>query len=202
MNGPFFPEVSMPACATCGTLILFGGVRDGSYRFCNKKCHANGFVAATSNALPDELVDCETAKLHAGRCPKCGGPGPVDLYTSHTVMSFLIMTRWASKPEATCRSCARKRQLGALASSAALGWWGIPWGFIITPVQVVRNLAALASSPSPLAPSPALREFVRTVIAAQIVEQNLATMRPAGGQGFSVEPTRGTTPPLPPGPRQ
>src|SRR4051794_18538215 len=122
----------MAKCAYCGTTIAFGGVREGELRFCRKACRDKAHLSAPSTQLPEEFVWEKAAEVHAGACPKCGGAGPVDLRTSYSVWSALVLTRWSQKSELCCRSCGRKAQLQAAAMSAALGWWGFPWGFIIT----------------------------------------------------------------------
>jgi hypothetical protein len=52
----------------------------------------------------------------------------------------------------------RKHQIKAIAYSGFLGWWGVPFGLIVTPYQLVRNGAGMlrrADRPSP--------EFVRAI---------------------------------------
>jgi hypothetical protein len=53
-------------------------------------------------------------------------------------------------------------------SSLFLGWWGFPWGLILTPVQIGRNLFGLVRSPSSFAPSAQLERIVRLTIAEDI----------------------------------
>jgi hypothetical protein len=155
----------MPVCDACGTTIMFGGVKKDGLRFCNGVCAGRGEWLLAARQIPDAEVDRRAREVHQGSCPKCGGPGPVDVYTSHTVWSALVLTRWASRPEVCCWSCGRGKQLTAALSSAVLGWWGFPWGLILTPVQVGRNLAGLLNSPDSGAPSPALSKMVRLSVA-------------------------------------
>jgi hypothetical protein len=49
------------------------------------------------------------------------------------------------------------------------GWWGFPWGLIMTPVQLSRNVIGLVRAPETMGPSPELEKTVRTMIAAQMV---------------------------------
>jgi hypothetical protein len=67
----------------------------------------------------------------------------------------------------TCRGCAFKSQLGNLVFSAGLGWWGFPWGFLLTPVQVVRNVIAIVSPPDASQPSARLVQVARVQLASQ-----------------------------------
>ena len=56
--------------------------------------------------------------------------------------------------------------------SLAAGWWCFPWGLIITPVQVVRIVSAMAGGSDDLRPSPMLEKTVRLMIASQLVGES------------------------------
>ena len=122
----------MAACSYCGTTILFGGKQVGSYRFCNQQCAAKGSWLKLADQFPPAVVEQQVWKLHQGSCPVCHGPGPVDVHTSYRVYSFLIMTSWQNRPRLSCRGCGVKAKLADTAVSAVAGWWGFPWGFIMT----------------------------------------------------------------------
>ena len=158
----------MAACGACGTTILFGGVKSGDARFCNDKCYARGYFALAAKQLPPDLIRREAQTVYSGMCPKCQGPGPVDVHTSHQVWSLLVLTSWKSTPQIACRRCGVKRQIGDLLFSLFLGWWGFPWGLIMTPVQITRNLAGMLRS-SGTGPSPDLERIVGLELAAQSV---------------------------------
>lgn len=156
----------MAKCSYCGTTILFGGKRVQDFVFCNDQCLGNGQALIVSRDIPDDLVLEQTRRVHSGACPVCGASGgPVDVHTAHKVTSFLVMTSWSSQPRVSCRSCGTKAQLAAAAHSLFLGWWGFPWGLMLTPVQVARNLMGLMRSDDPLHPSPELENIVRLSIA-------------------------------------
>lgn len=164
----------MASCAYCNTTILFGGKKRGDLRFCNDKCEQNGELIAFANQLPQAEVDRYVRTVHAGDCPSCGGEGPVDVHTSYRVYSAVLMTSWSSRPAVSCKRCATRRKLGDAAFSAALGWWGLPWGLIMTPVQIGRNLVGLARSPDPSHPSDALSHRLRVELAARQLQRPLA----------------------------
>ena len=65
----------MATCDCCGTTILFGGVREGGYRFCNRKCRDRAVFLSASAQLPDEFVVEKARQVHEGECPRCGGAG-------------------------------------------------------------------------------------------------------------------------------
>jgi hypothetical protein len=96
----------------------------------------------------------------------------VDVHKFHQVYSMLVLTRWTSNQQLSCRSCGTKRQLGALFISLVFGWWGIPWGLVLTPVQVTRNIIGMASGPDSSKPSPELRRVVQIHMGSQIMATN------------------------------
>jgi hypothetical protein len=150
----------MARCAYCNDLILFGGTRDGDMHFCNEKCHQSGIALTVSRFIPDDIIQSHVDEVHQGSCPVCHGQGPVDVHTSYFVWSALVITQWSSKPQLCCRRCGIKSQLGSSLGSLAIGWWGIPWGLIFTPVQVLRNFIGMVSPPRPGTPSDSLRKLV------------------------------------------
>ena len=162
----------MSKCDYCGTTIIFGGTRDGGLRYCSSRCQQSGMLSRVTLAVPDAELQRELWSVHQGPCPKCGGSGPIDVHVSHRVWSALVVTSWASRPQLSCRSCGIKSKLGDTAFSAVLGWWGLPWGLVMTPVQVGRNLFGLMRSSDSTRPSQQLEKLVRMqLVAKAAVEQ-------------------------------
>jgi len=164
----------MAKCDYCGSTIIFGGKRQGNLRFCNANCSARGTLLAISRQVPENIVNEAVLRVHQGLCPKCGGAGPVDVHVQHQVWSALVLTSWKSTPQISCRSCGVKSQLGGSALSLVLGWWGFPWGLLVTPVQIGRNVVGMLRGPDPLQPSAKLEKAVRMSIASQAVAKQQA----------------------------
>jgi hypothetical protein len=164
----------MNRCAYCNTLILFGGVRDKGMQFCNAACHASGQTLIVARSIPEEVLSKYAGEIHQGVCPVCRGKGPVDVHTSYFVWSALVLTSWSSKPRICCRACGIKNQLGSTLGSALVGWWGFPWGILVTPIQIVRNLVALCSPPAPSKPSDSLRKLAAINLAARFTAEQKA----------------------------
>lgn len=161
----------MAKCDQCGTTILFGAVREGDFTYCGENCREKGITHRVVQHLPDEVLEDAVAEVHQGDCPKCGGPGPVDMHTSHRVWSIIALTSWSDHPQLCCRSCAVKAKLFSMAFSGALGWWGFPFGLIMTPVQIGRNLFGLVSGPDPEVPSAELRKLVSLQVGANVLQE-------------------------------
>jgi len=154
-------------CAYCGTSILFGGSRDGPFRFCNAECRMGGIMLSASYQIAEPTVRERLRALHDGLCPVCGREGPVDTYTSHRALSIVVLTRWSNRVRTSCRRCANVRRLHDSAYSLALGWWGIPFGPPMTVIQVCRNLAGVLRRGDDSPPSSQLETIVRLQIAAE-----------------------------------
>jgi hypothetical protein len=155
-------------CSSCGGTILFGGVKQGELRFCSTICQDNAHdVLALAFAVPDNAAEDLAREIHGGICPRCQNPGPVDMHSVYWVWSALVYTRWGNAQLLSCRGCALKSQVGNLVFSAALGWWGMPGGLLFTPVQIVRNIIAIAFPPDPSGPSRELVHAARMRLAAQ-----------------------------------
>jgi hypothetical protein len=168
----------MAKCGYCGTGILLGGVSDGGQRFCNNKCRQNGQILSVAQQISPEALERQLDEIFSGNCPKCGGSGPVDIHKAYEVWSALVITRWTTSQKLCCRSCGLKRQIGSAVLSAVLGWWGFPWGLVLTPVQVGRNIIAICTPPDASRPSPALRRFVLVKLGTTIL-QNRSQPRPS-----------------------
>ena len=171
VSGPHFcdpnGEIAMASCDYCKSLILFGGKKKSGRTFCNDNCLQEGRLLLAADRLPQHAVDAAIDELHQGQCPQCNGPGPVDVHTSHTVWSILVMTTWRSTPHVCCRSCGRQKQLTGLVTSSLFGWWGFPWGVIFTPIQIGKNLSGLFSGPDPEVPSEQLETMARLELAVR-----------------------------------
>jgi hypothetical protein len=55
-----------------------------------------------------------------------------------------------------------------------LGWWGFPWGLIMTPIQIGRNLYGMASPPDPSRPSAQFEKVLRMTMAANGMQSRAA----------------------------
>jgi hypothetical protein len=162
----------MARCGWCDSLLLFGGERHEGKVYCDQKCLEGGVLLAIGSKVPPEVLKDTLRQVHAGDCPNCGKRGPVDVHTSYRVWSALVLTRWSSRVVIGCRGCGNKARLADFFFTFFLGWWGIPWGLLITPIQLSRNLYGLLFSGPSLRPSPALERVVRVRLGAYVIEQS------------------------------
>ena len=146
-----------------------GGVRVGDQRFCNRKCHQNAHILNLAQNIPGDVLERKIEEVWRGNCPKCRGLGPIDVHRVHQVWSMLVLTRWTSTAQISCRSCGVKSQLGGAVFSLFCGWWGFPWGLILTPVQITRNVIGMSSGPDPSRASDNLRKMVLISLGTQML---------------------------------
>lgn len=166
----------MATCGACGSTIVFGGRELSGLRFCNDHCARRGQVALVARQMPVQEAHALASEIHRGRCPKCAGPGPVDVRTMYEIWSAVLLTRWSTLTQVSCRKCGVRRQSLAAVGSAVLGWWGFPWGLLITPVQITRNIIELARPHDPRRPSPQLVQHSRMILAEHALRQDGAQM--------------------------
>jgi len=169
----------MAKCGYCGSTIIMGGARSGGQVFCNSKCQGNAYILSVTKNVPTDLLERRVEEVWRGNCPKCRGLGPIDVHKVHEVWSAVVLTRWTTKAQISCHSCAVKRQLGGVAFSLFFGWWGIPWGLVLTPVQITRNIIGMSRGPDRSRASDNLRKMVLVNLGTQMMaSQKAAATQP------------------------
>lgn len=159
----------MAECNHCGKSILFGGRRLDGARYCGARCAARHPLLKMAERVPEAVLQQHVRQWRMSDCPHCKRPGPLDVYRHHRVHSLVLMTQWHTRQRICCRRCGRRSQLGSALYSAALGWWGVPWGVLVTPLQVGRNIVGMCRG-APAAPSAQLERLVRLHLAEQALQ--------------------------------
>lgn len=161
----------MSSCGYCNSTIILGGVKHAGAVFCNQECLQKNALSSVASQVPEQTIRSYVARIHRGNCGLCGGHGPVDVHTSYRIYSALFFSSWSSRPAICCQRCGNKRKIGDTVFSLFLGWWGIPWGLLMTPVQSIRNMIGLFRESNALEPSPELEKMVRLHIASDMIER-------------------------------
>ncbi len=121
-----------------------------------------------SVTIPPELVQFEIERIHSGNCPVCKGPGPVDVYYSRWVRSFIVATQWGSSSALSCRPCRNKKWLQDTTTTVAMGWWGFPSGIVLTPIVLLRNGWEFYCGPKASRPSKRLHPVASARLGATV----------------------------------
>lgn len=161
----------MTNCAQCDGSILWGGVQAYGHTFCGKVCAERG-RARFDIPVPQDDVIALAAAIRDTACPTCSRNRPVDLRVAPYAVSLLVVTMWGRRATLACRSCGLRQQLLWLVVTFLMGWWGIPIGVIVTPVQLVRGITGIVRDPAESGPSPLLLQHCRVQLAEQIRQQN------------------------------
>lgn len=163
-------------CDRCGYWIPLSGVRQDGFHYCCDECARYGPLIPRSRQVPAAEVRLEALKILSGRCGMCGGPGPVEVRRSYRIWSFVVLSHFSTRLQISCRLCGIKAQLRGIGFSMLLGWWSLPIGVVMTPVQIGRNLWAMVVAPDGQEPTPALLQQASLVVAEKelVVEQRAA----------------------------
>ena len=131
-------------CQTCGAGILFGGKTVAGRRYCRSLCLEQDLGQLLALELRPDEVQAEMNAMLRRPCTKCGNAQlPIGAWVSHRAVSFVIVTRWESRPLVCCQGCGRKALIFDTILTLLVGWWGLPFGLLMTPLQVARNVVGL-----------------------------------------------------------
>lgn len=160
----------MSVCNNCGKSMLFGGRKIDGVTYCGGPCATSHTTWLAAGRVPADVLQQVVERERLGACPRCKkNNGPIDVHEAHRVHSFLIMTQWHTKAHIACRPCGRKLQAGGLVYSLLLGWWGMPWGLLVTPMQIFRNVGGMVA-PTRDKASPAFERLIRRQMAVRQLE--------------------------------
>ncbi|MGJ8673499.1 hypothetical protein [Rubritalea sp.] len=183
----------MAKCNYCNTSTFIGGKRDGKLFFCDQSCNTSYYLMPYADSVPKEKMHEMVMAVYNGNCPRCRKKnGPVDVHKAYRVWSAILLTSYSTHPVPTCKSCAVKRQLGSIAFSGSLGWWGFPSGLIMTPIQLLKNTAAIFQNPQKNGPTEMLTKHVKWTIGERIALEQAQQPSPP-----PLPSARPSPPPLP-----
>lgn len=66
--------------------------------------------------------------------------------------------------------------------SLAFGWWHLPWGILMTPVQIARNVGGVLRATDASRPSAQLEKLVRLQLATELLAPSQDVSQPTRGQ--------------------
>jgi hypothetical protein len=99
-----------------------------------------GVIAQTKKYTNAEL-EIYAEKLRKIPCPVCNqSHKKLNGTIAYTVKSFLLFTSFGEKPIIACPECLDRENNNSITSTLLLGWWGLPWGILKTPVYIYRNM--------------------------------------------------------------
>ena len=97
-------------------------------------------VLAQNKQYSFEEIESYSKLIRELACPFCGAKNSkLNGTFLHTVKSFILLTSSLAEVIIACPDCLDKKNNNAMISTAFLGWWSIPWGFLKTPLYIYRN---------------------------------------------------------------
>lgn len=166
----------MSKCLNCGRHSIILSVEEAGETFCSERCCKAFPLMQWAGVRPEETYR-RAMEIRNAACPCCGKPGLLDAHKLHRVWSAVVLSVWSTRTVVCCRRCGREEQLAAASLSLALGWWGLPLGPLLTPVQVIRNLLAMRR-PIPASPSAELLAAARRDLAIRRSQTKSQTAAP------------------------
>lgn len=159
-------------CDFCDSSALFSPVIDEGQRFCSQACLGNARLLELAEDIPKEEIHGHALRIKNSPCPVCQKSGSkTEVRRFYRVWSLILLTRWTRHKRICCHSCARKTNLGSLVFCTLFGWWGLPWGLIMTPVQIVSNITEMFKTLAEPAPSEALLQAAKLDLAAMLQQK-------------------------------
>ncbi len=159
-------------CDYCGNSARFSPVLDQGQRFCSKRCLRQTRLLEISVDISDEEIIRHARNIKNGECPDCHKrDSKVEVRYYYRVWSAIVFTQWAKRTHVCCRACGRRTNFGSIMFSLLLGWWGFPWGIIITPAQIISNLVEIFKGREEPEPSDELIQAARIELAAAIARR-------------------------------
>lgn len=126
--------------------------------------------------IPEQRIIEHALEIRNGACPSCRGrESRIEVRKYYWVWSAVLFTRWGTSSKVCCKKCGTESNLISVASCLLLGWWGVPWGIFITPVQIVSNIVAMFRRFNTSKPSAELILAARLKLAEAVLgEQGVA----------------------------
>ena len=159
-------------CDFCSSSARFSALLDEGQRFCSKACLRNARLLEVSEDISKEEILSHAFSIKKGTCPECQQAGSkTEVRRYYRVWSVGIFTQWTNRAHICCHSCGRKTNLGSIVFCTLFGWWGIPWGVIMTPAQILANITEMFKPLADPAPSEALLQAARLDLAAKLYKK-------------------------------
>ena len=100
----------------------------------------DGAKAQNRQYTLDEITEL-SQRIRSLPCPMCGNKtAKLNGTVMHTVKSFIVFSTFRKESIIACPDCLDKKNQESIFSTALLGWWGFPSGFLKTPFYIYYNI--------------------------------------------------------------
>lgn len=159
-------------CDYCDSSAIISYIINDGQRFCSTACLENARLMELSEDIPSEEIINFAYDLKNGECPDCHrNDSKIETRKHYRVWSAVIITSSTKQTHVCCKSCGRKINFESIMFCLVFGWWGIPWGILITPVQIILNIAEIFNAADDKIPSDDLVQRARIGLAATLAKK-------------------------------
>lgn len=159
-------------CAHCHKKVWVSAIEDGDQEFCSRSCLSAARLEEAAIDIDDAEAQRLAAEIRTGNCPSCSAIGsPIEIRRYHWVWSAVLISRWGTSSKLSCRRCGVQTNLWAIVSCLVLGWWGFPFGILLTPIQIAHNMGEIRRRSERDVPSGELVELARMQLAARLLAE-------------------------------
>jgi hypothetical protein len=98
-------------------------------------------VITQAKKYPNAQLEIYAEELRKIPCPICSLTcKKLNGTIAYTVKSFLLFTSFGKRTVIACPECLDNENNNSITSTMLLGWWGLPWGLLKTPIYIYRNI--------------------------------------------------------------
>lgn len=165
-------------CDYCGKSARYSKVIDGEQRFCSEFCLRDARLMEVSEDLTEQEIIKHAQEIRNDVCPSCKKRnGIVEVRKYYRIWSVLVFSRWTEHTHVCCKSCGVKKNLNSISFCFFFGWWGFPWGVLMTPVKIVSNMVEALKRDSDSNASEPLVRAARLNLAYALLKKSGKTIR-------------------------
>lgn len=165
-------------CDFCGRRTGFTPIRDEGQKFCSKYCLRAARLLEVAVDIPDQEIIRHAAEIKNGPCPICHGKvSKIEARKSYWIWSIVIYTRWGMSTKVCCKKCGTQKNLISIGLCMLFGWWGIPYGLVLTPVKIISNTAAIFKRFDNKKPSTELIYETKLILAEALLNRKNDTVK-------------------------
>ncbi|WP_426208965.1 hypothetical protein [Massilia sp. TWP1-3-3] len=160
-------------CDYCGNSAKKKPLFDQGQQFCSADCLHAARISEAAVDLSAGQIGARALAMRSGACPDCGSSESViEIRYHYRVVSALYFTSYQRKSRFCCVACGRKQNFKSFLFTFFLGWWGVPFGLIMTPTYLIANLGELREQRSGGEPSEDLVRLAKFQLAEKAYRLN------------------------------
>lgn len=153
-------------CDFCRSQARRSPIFDAGQRFCSQRCLRNARLLEKAVAFSQTEIYSHAHNIKHSACPICSQHNTkVEVRHAYRIWSAGVVSNWSEHTRVCCLACGRRANLKSIGFCLMRGWWGLPWGLLITPMQILANCLEMFKSRTTDMPSEELLQAARLDLA-------------------------------------